>query len=476
MSQYATITVEANAARQLLHTLNAPKESEIMATVNVEFGEFQQNHEKYTQLCRETGSLLELNYPGDGINMYVVANHAGANQVLRNECGSFVHFADYFAAQAKDSEVDQRIGDIFSKNLGNNSDLHRDLRKDLRNHFNGSGVDQHGAFIQRTVEELAARLPQIAKDNDGVVDLVKDFSMPLTFLITSHVIGLEFDSDEERERCAALASQAIRLINLIAPEEHKRKALAAHDEFADFLLPQLQKFAQETDHGLRKDCLLYDLGYKLSHGHADKLENFMEMVNGLFQAGLGATGNFLTLCLHLLLKGDEYNSPQQIQDYYLSPQRTVEEKNESIGEYIRVTQRTLGGVFPRYSPGGGSLLGETIKPNSLVYMSLVSANLDEHAFKDPTLVNPERIKIPKDLSPAQLRERREKRLEKSLSFSYGEHMCPGRRIALVIIRYAIDELFLRFPDMEVVELGVISEMFGKPSEVTSFHLRLNHHA
>ena len=445
-----------------------------MPTVQVDFSDFQQNHEKHTRDCREQGNLIELDYPGNGLNMYMIANHAGVNEMLRNESGCFVHFADYFASLEATSEVDKRIGQIFSKNLGNNTGLHLELRKDLRNHFNGSGVDQHCEFIQRTVSELAERLEKLAVENGGIVDLIQHFSVPLTFLVTSHVIGLEFEDEAEKARCAALASEAIRLINLIAPEEDKKKALAAHDEFAEVLHPQLETFARDVGGELREDCLLHDMGFKLRSGHEDKLENFMELLNGLFQAGLGATGNFLALCLHLLLKGDNSNAPEEIQAYYLSPKRTVEEKNEAIGEYIRVVQKKLGGVFPRYSPAGGVLMGEPIKPNSLIYMSLVSANLDENAFKDPLIVNPERIKIPPDLTPQQLRERREKRLEKSMSFSYGEHMCPGRRIALVIIRHAIDELFRRYPNMEVVDIGVISEMFGKPSEVTAFHIRLNH--
>jgi cytochrome P450 len=444
-----------------------------MSLIRVDFTDFQQNYGKYLQNCREKGNLLQLDYDGDGLSMYVIANHAGANELLRNECGNFVHFADYFAAQDADSETDRKIGEIFSKNLGNNSGIHRELRKDIRNHFNGSGVDQHNDFIERTVTELAVRLAEVAAQNDGVIDVIKDFTQPLTFLVTSHVIGLEFENDAERKRCIHLANEAIRLINLIAPEEKKRQALAAHDEFSEFIEPQLEKFVHAADGEVRKNCLLYDFGDKLRNGHADKVDSFIELVNGLFQAGLGATGNFLALSLHLLLQGDEDNLPADIQAYYRDPARTMEEKNEAVSEYIRVSQKKLGGIFPRYSPAGGTLLGETINPNSLIYMSLVSANMDENAFKDPKKVNPERIKIPAELTPEQLRSRRENRLEKSLSFSYGEHMCPGRRIALVIIRYGLDALFKLYPNMQVVELDVFSEMFGKPSEVTSFKLRLN---
>jgi cytochrome P450 len=446
-----------------------------MSIVLVDFTEFQQSHERFTLECRAHGHLLQIDYPGNGLSMYVVADHAGANEVLRNEHGSFVHFADYFASLQAGSETDRKIGEIFAKNLGNDNELHRELRKDIRKQFNGSGVDQHNPFIQATVRELALRLPVLAAANNGIVDLTKDFSMPMTFLITSHMIGLEFNDAEDKERCTALAREAIRLINLIAPEEDKRKALAAHDEFSKFIQPQLNKFCQANSGQLRQDCLLYDFGSTLRVGNGDKLDSFIELVNGLFQAGLGATGSFFALCLHLMLNGDDANKADDIQAWYLAPERSIEDKTEAVAEYIRVSQKKLGGIFPRYSPDGGTLMGETIKPNSLVYMSLASANLDERAFHQANRVDPERIKIPPDLSPAQLRDRREKRLEKSLSFSYGEHMCPGRRIALVIIRSAMDTLFELYPDMEVVEMEVVSEIFGKPSEVTSFKVRLNKH-
>lgn len=443
-----------------------------MSIVHVEFTEFQKNHASYTKQCRETGDFLQLDYPGDGLSMYVVADHAGANEVLRNEQGNFVHFADYFASIEQKTDADKRIGKIFSTNLGNNSGLNIELRKDIRNHFNGSGVDQHIDYIKNCVVELTENLKTVAAENNGVVDMMKDFAMPLTFLVTSHIIGLEFDSDEEKQLRIEQASEAIRLINLIAPEEDKLVALEAHDKLSEYILPQLEKFCKD-DGSLRKDCLFYDFAEKINAGENDKLDSFIELVSGLFQAGLGATGSFFALCLQLVLAGDDKNRPEDIQAYYLSPDRTDEEKREAVGEYIRVSQKKLGGIFPRYSKVGGSLKGESINENSLIYMSLVSANMDEHAFKNAETINPDRVKTPKDLSKEALKERKEKRLEKSLSFSYGEHMCPGRRIALTIIRYAMDELFRQFPNMASEEINVVSEMFGKPSEVTSFYIRLN---
>lgn len=443
-----------------------------MAIINVDFSDFQQHHQRYTTQCREHGDLLKLDYPGDDLNMYVVANHATVNEMLRNESGNFVHFADYFASQEKESDIDKAIGDIFSRNLGNNSGLHLELRKDIRNHFNGRGVDQHNEYIETCVRTLAENLETLANDNDGVVDIMQHFAMPLTFMITAHVIGLEFNNREDQLRCAALAGEAIKLINLIAPQEDKRAALAAHDEFSSFIEPQLNRYILGEDPDLRSDCLLHDFAEKIRDGQADKMESFIELVNGLFQAGLGATGSFLGLCLHLLLQGNEDNKPEDIQAWFFDENRSAEDKNEAVSEYIRVAQQRLGGIFPRYTPNGGTLQGQEIAPHSLIYMSLTSANMDENAFAQATRVNPERIKIPTDISPQALRERREKRLEKSMSFSYGEHMCPGRRIALVIIRYALEELFRRFPHMQLENIDVISEMFGRPSEVVSLHLRL----
>ena len=61
--------------------------------------------------------MLQLDYPGAKQSMYVVADHAGANEVLRNEGGNFVHFADYFTSQEQQTDADKRIGKIFSTNL-----------------------------------------------------------------------------------------------------------------------------------------------------------------------------------------------------------------------------------------------------------------------------------------------------------------------------------------------------------------------
>ena len=95
-----------------------------MSIVLVDFTEFQQNHEHYTRECRANGDLLQIDYSGNGLSMYVVADHAGVNEVLRNENGRFVHFADYFASLRGGSETDRKIGEIFAKNLGNDKDLH----------------------------------------------------------------------------------------------------------------------------------------------------------------------------------------------------------------------------------------------------------------------------------------------------------------------------------------------------------------
>jgi cytochrome P450 len=443
-----------------------------MGTVNVKFSDFQQNFGVYTKQCREQGNIIELETPADDLNMYVIASHAGVNELLRNECGSFAHFADYFASLEQKSEADKRLAEIFSKNLGHNGPLHVELRKDIRNHFNGNGVDQHGDYIKSCTAELAKNLQKIADKNNGIVDLVKDFNMPLTFLITSHIIGLEFLHDQDKALRIEQASEAVKLINLNASDQVKIRSLEAHDRLNDFFLPQLDKFCKQYDEA-RQDCLFYDFATKLRNGQSNKLDNYIELVNGIFQAGLGATDNFFSLCLYLVLKGDDVNSAKDIQAYYLDPARTNEEKRDAISEYIRVAQKKFGGIFPRYSLKGGTVQGEHIKENSLIYMSLVSANFDENAFFEAENVNPNRIKVPESISKEALRERRHKRLEKSMSFSYGEHMCPGRRIALTIIHHAMDELFRRYPKLAVDNIEIINEILGKPSDITSFTLRLN---
>ncbi|MBT4519736.1 MAG: cytochrome P450 [Halieaceae bacterium] len=444
-----------------------------MATIEVGFLDFQKDFDKYMTQCQKSGDLIEIVTSSGDLNMYVVSTHGGCCEVLRNDGQRFVHFAEYFDALQDKSEVDQKIGEVFAKNLGNNSDLHLELRKDIRNHFNGTRVDQHNDFFHMVAGQLVDELELIADKNNGLVELIEDFTKPLSFIVTTHVIGLEFKDRDEQKKCRELAGEAIKLVALLAPEKEKITALKAFEEFSDFILPQLEKFRVDADQGLRTNCLLYDFGEKIRAGHEDKLENFICLVNGLFQAGLGATGNSLALCLNLLLEGNDDNSADDIRTYFMAPERTVEEKNEAVSEYIRVATAKLGNVFPRYSQHATAVEGEPIKPNSLVYMSLRKANMDDRAFSKPQLVNPERMKIPPDLSPEALKERRYNRIEKSLNFSYGEHMCPGRRLALVVIRYALEELLRRFPNMAVEDMNIVGEMFGTPTAVTSLTLRLD---
>ncbi|ROR99057.1 cytochrome P450 [Sinobacterium caligoides] len=444
-----------------------------MGIKHVDFIDFQTSYENYCNECRVSGELIKLDVPGE-LNMYVVSDHPGVNEVLKNEAGHMVHFADFFETMEKASETDQKIGEIFSRNLGNNSGMHLELRKDIRNHFNGGGVDQHIGYIRQTIADLVPALEAKAKANNGIVDLSKDFTMPLTFLVTAHILGLEFANDTEKKDATEWAGEAIQLINLIAPEEVKISALAAHDKLSSFILPQLRAFVEDEDSSKRDNCLFYDFAKKLRlDSEKELMVNYIELVNGLFQAGLGATGNFLALCLNLVLSGDEHNDAEEIKSYFLASERSDEEKREAIAEYIRVAQKQLGGMLPRFSKQGGPLMGHQIEPNSLIYMSFISANLDENAFAEPLKINPARTKIPAGLSRQQLSERRAKRQEKNVSFSYGEHMCPGRRIALTIIRHAMDELFALYPNMEAIDLNIQSELFGKPAEVTSFNIKLN---
>ncbi|MBT4521834.1 MAG: cytochrome P450 [Halieaceae bacterium] len=444
-----------------------------MGILKVDLAEFKQNHRKYCHAARANGDILELEYPGGELGMYVVTTHRGVNEVLKNDCGHFVHFADYFAALENKSEVDQQIGEIFARNLGNNDPIHLELRKDIRTHFNGAGLDQHITFMQDCISELIEHLRKTASANNGVIDLVADFCEPLAFLVTSHIIGLDFATEEDKVERAKQAGEAIKLINLLASDEDKRAALSQQQALCEFILPQLQAHAEDKNNQLRADCLLHDFGEKLRTGDAEKLQNYVEMVNGLFQAGLGAVGSFLALCMHLILVGDENNTPQALQQYYFDPARSDEEKREAIAEFIRLEQGKLSGLIPRYVTDDSTLMGAPMRRNSLIYMNFAAANYDEAAFETPLKFKAGRAILPKGLSKEQIAERRQKRLEKNVSFSYGEHMCPGRRISLTMIRYALDGLFEAFPNIESKELNAFSEVMGKPATVISYDIDLN---
>jgi cytochrome P450 len=442
-----------------------------MITADIE--DFREHFADYARKARNEDDLIRLDVPEGAQQMYVVATHAGVNEVLKNENHYFVHFADYFNSIPNKTEVDQEIANIFAVNLGNDDPIHNELRKDIRNHFNGSAVDQHGSFIQQCASQLCDELEKKARENNGEVDFLEDFAKPLTFLITSYVCGLEFVDEEDKRVQIELANEAINIVRLLATDEEKVVALDAHNKLAELIEPQLHRFIESLEKDARKDCLLYDFASKIAAGETHKLQSFIEIVLGLFMAGLGASSMFLCVCLDFLLKGDAANDPKDLQAYYLDPEKNVEDRREAIFEVIRIVQGKLGGLLPRYSPKGGEVMGNPVKEESLVFMSFVSANQDEKAFVDPPKFLPKRQKVPEGLSKEEISERRALRKEKNISFSYGEHMCPGKRISLVLLQIAYDELFKRFPNMEVIDLDVISEILGRPTEVLSFRLNLN---
>jgi len=441
--------------------------------INIDFETFRENYLGHSKKARENNELIQLNMPEGMPSMYIVASQPGVNEVLKNEHNYFVHFADYFASIPGKSDVDQKISEVFANNLGNDDPIHIELRKDIRNHFNGSAVDQHVPYIQDCVEALCDKMEEKARNNNGEIEFLWDFAKPLTFLITCHVTGLSFADEEEKQLRIQQADQAIQLINLLASDEDKLLSLEEHDKLMSFVEKQLNSFVENLEKGARTDCLLYDFAKNIVESGDRKLRSYVEIVGGLFQAGLGATANFMCLCLDYMLRGDANNKPELMQSYYLDSERNIEERREAILEMIRLTNQRLGGLLPRYAPKSGELMGDKIEGDSLVYLNFVSANMDPQGFDGPDLFKPRRSQVPPGLSKEELSERRSLRKEKNLSFSYGEHHCPGKRIALVILQVVYDELFKRFPNMEVVDMDAFCEVFGKPSEVLSLNMKLN---
>ena len=130
--------------------------------------------------------------------------------------------------------------------------------KIFRNHFNGAAVDQHVPFVQSCVNELCDHLEKLAKENNGEVDFLNEFVKPLTFLVTAHVTGLSFENESEKQTRIQQAGDAIKLINLLATDEDKLKALESHDKLMAYVQKQLEDFVQKLESDSRTDCLLYD--------------------------------------------------------------------------------------------------------------------------------------------------------------------------------------------------------------------------
>ncbi|OKK22939.1 cytochrome [Streptomyces sp. CB00455] len=273
------------------------------------------------------------------------------------------------------------------------------------------------AFTPRRVEEMRARITEIAEDllagcrTSDPVDLMSSFAFPLPIAVLCELMGIP-----EPDRPEILGQFSV--VTRARFDPGMKAELRAAEEWLQARLGQLTAHTREHP----SDSFLSDLI------QADEALDDAELVSSLwviFFAGHKTTayqiGNSV---LNLLLR------PDQLEVLRKNPRLIP----GAVEEIVRFEGSVETSTF-RYAAEDAEIRGTLIPKGSLVQIALTSANRDPDKFDSPDVLDVTREGIQGT----------------HLGFGHGTHYCLGAPLARLELEVALSCLLREFPDMALVD-------------------------
>jgi cytochrome P450 len=268
------------------------------------------------------------------------------------------------------------------------------------------------AFTPRGVEKLESRITEIANElidaieHTGHIDLVANFSLPLSATVIGELFGV---TAEDRPYFKQMADRAmVELENISVWTE-----FPAQDELAAYLLPLIEKHGRE-----RSDHLLS----RLVHAEVDgeRLSTFdVQSTSVVFlMAGYETTTNFINNAFYCFTE-----HPSVMDELREEPDLMA----GAIEEVLRYRPPVLG--ISRAAKVDTEVRGMVIPKGHMVNVLLASANRDERVWPDP-----DRFDIRR--TPNQ-----------HAAFGYSVHYCIGAPLARLESRIGMNLLLKRLPNL-----------------------------
>jgi cytochrome P450 PksS len=275
----------------------------------------------------------------------------------------------------------------------------------------------HMAFTPRRVEQMAARVEQIAGEllekasRKKVVDLVADYALPIPLTIISEMMGVpEKDRLAFHHRFASfLETPSSGLVRMITQIPNGYRML----HFFESLI-QLRR----TD---PQDDLITALVHAEQSGDRLNQGELLAMIFLLLLAGHETTVNLIANGTLALLE-----NPDQMQRLHQDPALI----DSAVEELLRYTNPVEYGT-PRFAQEEVELHGVHIARGSRVMAMLSSANRDETVFE-----NPDRLDLARHPN-------------RHIAFGLGMHYCLGAPLARMEGKIALNALVQRFPDLRL---------------------------
>jgi cytochrome P450 len=261
-----------------------------------------------------------------------------------------------------------------------------------------------------TRDDVRRRLAALVRRGSG--DLVQELTLPLPQAVSAHVLGIPLDDIEQ------VAAWCFELIHSTWPATNRTDRgegiAGAFPEFAAYLDEQiaLRHAAEPKPDDLMTRMLYADDGTRRMSDWDTRTQSA-----GVLAASLSTTA-LLGNLFHRMFSDPEFE--MRLREHRALISGAVEES-------LRLEPPVM--LLFRTAAVEADIAGTRICPGDRVVLGIASANRDETAFgPDAEEFRPEREQTPEHLS-----------------FGVGPHTCPGRNIARMETRVALETYFDEYP-------------------------------
>src|SRR5689334_1046310 len=285
---------------------------------------------------------------------------------------------------------------------------HTAMRKAVSRAFTPRRMSQLEGRIREIARELVAALP-----DEGVVDVFREFSDILPYLVMAELLGLEPGTYDILKRCG----DVIVYSTDYTPEEMQD----ATRELIEHLAQTFEARTREP-----RDDLISVLLTSSPEGDALTHEELLSLCFLLTVAGTETTTSGIGNAL-LVLDRFTDDRARLVADPALLP--------TAVDEILRYDSPVQG--LCRVTTKPVEIRGTQLPAGARVHMLFAAANCDPDAFDEP-----DRFDI-----------RRSPNMH--LAFGFGIHHCLGASLARTEMRLGLDEFLRRYPEFRVCRNDVV---------------------
>jgi cytochrome P450 len=305
--------------------------------------------------------------------------------------------------------IDWRVVHHLQNTEGDDHTRVRDL---LQKIISPDRVKRMEPLVRRIAVELVDKMLEGSE-----CEFVTAFSYPLPVITIFRIIGFD-ESKEDMPLLQRWSDNTLRLF--LAPMEGPEEVECAKDAVA------FQHYIREKIAECRKNPkndLMTELVQEADQGDSNFTDDELILLFtlNLIGAGHATTLNQLSNMFYQLLK-DRDRWQALVDDPSLI--------HDTIEEALRFAPATLG--WFRVATADVDFKGHQFKKGDLIFMSIGSANRDEHKFDNAESFCPVR-----------------KNRAKSMTFTQGKHACPGAALARMELYIALEELSRRIPSLRL---------------------------